>query len=458
MRNVVAAVAVGVVLLLALFVTPVVSPQQDAPIYLAAAQGYLAHGLASQYAREPLYPLFLAALERGGVPLTGALAVVQNALFLAGLWFFVRPLLGPRRSAAATWTAAALITLVPTFLVTVNGAMYTESLSCTAIFVMLGSLVRLLGAGGGGRGARRPALAAAAGWTVAAMLASAALALLKGAFLYVNVAFGIAGALAAALVRAPRARRAALAGALLGVAAAAWGGTAAWLSSRTPPLAGFDRRGWILFGRAEYAGRFDFAVQTVPYLLNALSESACWWAYGAECASYTFEAENAYGLAESARVGGDDTAVFRNGLRTLAKHPVRETLFAGFELTRFVLHHGTTGFARARARALDLVLASEATALGLKLFNLALYLVPLFVVWRVRSQRGSPAAIWRAWPGEVRLAVALAGLYSCVYLAVYGFATTAVRMVYPIAPLVVVFDALLIGAALELRRSAGPAS
>ena len=129
MQRYVAAAAVSAVLLLALLVTPTISPRQDAPFYLAAAQGYLTQGLAYQFPREPLYPLFLAALEGAGLRLDASLACVQNALFMAGLYFFLRSLLGSCRRSAEIWTMAALITLVPTFLVTVNGAMYTESVS-----------------------------------------------------------------------------------------------------------------------------------------------------------------------------------------------------------------------------------------------------------------------------------------------------------------------------------------
>ena len=156
-------------------------------------------------------------------------------------------------------------------------------------------------------------------------------------------------------------------------------------------------------------------------------------------------------------MNGDDTALFNSGIRKLLQHPGRELVFAGFELARFVLHHGTTGFADSRVRVFHRLLGSQVTALVLKLFNLALYAVPPLVAWRLRRAGSTVAEIWRVWSSEVRFGILVAALYSCVYLTVYGFATTAVRMVYPIAPLLVIFDALLIGAARAVLRPGGSA-
>ncbi len=149
MRTRVVAATAGVfaVLLLSLLITPIITPDQDASVYLAAARGYLGQGLSSQYPREPFYPLFLGALEGLGVPPARFLALVQNGLFMAGLFFFLRSLHGPRMPHAEALAASALVTLIPTFLLPMNGAMYTESLSCTLAFLMLGSLVRIFETG-----------------------------------------------------------------------------------------------------------------------------------------------------------------------------------------------------------------------------------------------------------------------------------------------------------------------
>jgi hypothetical protein len=452
MHRYVAAAAVSAVLLLALLVTPTISPRQDAPFYLAAAQGYLTNGFAYQFPREPLYPLFLAALERAGLRLDASLACVQNTLFMAGLYFFLRSMLGSSRRPAEIWTSAALVTLVPTFLVTMNGAMYTESVSCTLIFLLLGSLIRIFGTDTGGHDTRGVAILRGVAWATVAMLASVSLALIKGAFLYVNVAFGLAGAAAAVGFRATRARRTALAVSFLAVAIVSWGGTEIWLASQTPRLAGFQRGGAIFFGRTEFAARFNFRTQTVPFLVNAASESACRWLYYGECASYTFEVENGLGFSESARINGNEQALFERGFRRIAQQPVRQLVFAGFELVRFVLHHGTTGFAELRAPVLGPLVAGSLMTSLLKLFNVLLYLAVPAVVIALRRRGRRWRDVWRAWPEPTRFGTGLSLGYACLYLAVYGFATTLLRMVYPIAPLLVIFDALLIGAARAVLR------
>ena len=286
-------------------------------------------------------------------------------------------------------------------------------------------------------------------WATVAMLASVSLALIKGAFLYVNVAFGLAGAVAAVGCRATRARRTALAVSFVAVAIVSWGGTEVWLASQTPRLAGFQRGGAIFFGRTEFAARFNFRTQTVPFLVNAASESACRWLYHGECASYTFEAENGLGFSESARINGDERALFDRGFRRIAQQPVRQIVFAGFELVRFVLHHGTTGFAELRAPVLGSLVAGSLMTSFLKLFNVLLYLAVPAAVITLRRRGRRWRDVWRAWPQPTRFGTGLYIGYACLYLAVYGFATTLLRMVYPIAPFLVVFDAQL---ALTIRN------
>ncbi|MBZ5589318.1 MAG: hypothetical protein LAO05_12220 [Acidobacteriia bacterium] len=456
MQKLVAAAAVAVLLLLAVSVAPTISPNQDAPIYLAAAHGYAVSGLAHQYPREPFYPLFLATVERLGLPLESALAVVQNALFLAGLHFFLRSMTGQRRRSAEVWAAAALVTLIPTFLVTVNGAMYTESLSCTLIFLLLGSLIRIFSTLPDDRSMGGSAVVRCTAWAIVAMAASASLALTKGSFLYVNVAFGIVGAIAAASIRMRSARRLVLVAAFLGVAIGAWGVTTMWLASRNPRSAGFERGGAIFFGRTEFAARFDFRTQAIPYLVNALSESACRRIYDGECESYTFGAENGLGFRERDRTNGNERTLFAKGIDKLLHQPLRQLAFAVFELTRFVFHHGTTGFAELHAPVLGPLLSSLGMKALLKLFNVLLYLVlpAAVIVLRRRGCRCRDA--WRAWPEVVRLGTGLYVAYACLYLTVYGFATTLLRMVYPVAPFLVLFDIQVISAARCLLRSEAP--
>ncbi len=450
-----AAAATTVALGLAASVRPVISPRQDAPFYLDAAHGFLTHGLSYHFPREPAYPLFLAAIERAGLPLGASLGLVQNILFMAGLYFFLRSMWGPSRGRVATWAAAALVTLIPTFLVTVNGAMYTESLSCTLVFLMLGALIRAFTIVVEQETPTSSWVKRHAAWAIVAAASAAPLALIKGSFLYVNMAFGIAGALAAVFLKLPATRRIALAVALLGVTVSSWGSTAIWLASRTPPLASFERGGAIFFWRTEYAARFDFRTQTIPFLVNALSESACRRIWDGGCAAYTFEAENDLGFSECARTGGDEQVLYARGIRRILHQPLRQLIFAAFELVRFTFHHGTTGFAEFRNPILEAVVASPVTKTALKVFNVLLYLLPLGTIFLLHRRGHRCRDVWQAWPRPLRLGAWLCFGYALSYLAVYGFATTLLRMVYQIAPLLVVFDAQIALTAASLLRATG---
>lgn len=105
------------------------------------------------------------------------LPVAQNIFYAAVLYFFLRALLD--RSLDRVWTAnaALLITLLPTNLILVNGALYTEALMTMLVLVLvlllllLGALLRMH---------RTPFLAKQAAWGILTVAASALLGVTKG--------------------------------------------------------------------------------------------------------------------------------------------------------------------------------------------------------------------------------------------------------------------------------------
>jgi hypothetical protein len=155
--------------------------------------------------------------------------------------------------------------------------------------------------------------------------------------------------------------------------------------------------------------------------LNSFSESACRAKYGIECHRVSFEAENVIGTDALTVPGTTDAQLFRLGKQNLLNHFPIEVLFATFEWTRFIFYHSTTGFARLTLPGVKDVLHSKSFNGLLKILSVLTWFVALNgILSLIRSKKASIPAT-------------LILLFCIAYLAVYGFATTVVRMVYPIA-------------------------
>lgn len=461
--------ALAALLALSCCIRPEVTPGQDAAQYLAAMRQFRSQGLNCSYPLEPLYPAFLALLETLGLTPEKHAPLVQNALFLGGLYLFLRSLLGRTQRRTQTLQLALAIAAIPTFLVVMNGALYAESLTATLVLVLLSSFVRLMALCAG----NAKLLPAAAGWQLAGFGAALLLGLLKGSFVFIHYAFCVLG-LAWLWLRPRRTETAHAAEAGASRRRAAWAlgglwfmlvalgsacGPPAWLGiqglGKTGKLASqYERAGTILYGRTEYARHFDFRTQSVPYLLNALSESACRRLYGDAAARYNFLTENEIGYQKRLREGVPDEQLFQAGLGNLREQPVRQSVFALFELSRFILHHGTTGFAVLELPLLGAAIHSTPASVLLKLFNAALWAaVPLYLLRR-RSGGAARRAAWLNMPAEARWGTTCYLLYAAAYFAVYGFGTTVVRMAYPIAPLLIILNWTLLVVAARARARA----
>lgn len=437
-------------LALSCFIRPDVTPGQDAAQYLDAMRRFQARGLGLPYPQEPLFPLFLVLLEKLGLPVERFAPLVQNALFLSGLYLFLRSLFGRLLSSIRTLQLALAIAAIPTFFIVMNGSLYTESLTATLVLVLISSFVRLI------RNLVLPQAnprLVAAGWLLAALAAALLLSLVKGSFAYIHLLFCIlgmawlllSGGFRAALV--PPQRRAALLAGCAWFALVAIGGGAGgpmWLRLQQYRAAAesqlYERGGAILYGRTEYARRFSFAADSVPYLLNALSESACRRIYGEKAMAYNFLTENEIGYQKRIREGVPDAELFQQGLRNIRDNPCRQSVFAFYELARFLLHHGSAGFASLDVPLLGGAIRSLPVSLLLKLFNVLLLAALPYYVIRHRAKGSAFRRAWSSLPVETRAGTACYVLYAVAYLAVYGFATTVVRMVYPIAPFLIVLN------------------
>lgn len=497
--------ALAALVLLACCIKPDVTPGQDGAQYLAAMRQFERFGLQGQYRLEPLYPLFLAMLHASGLAVERFAPLIQNILFVSALYLFLRSLQGRLLSPLRTLQLALAITALPTFFILMNGALYTESLAATLILLLLSSFVgvirhtsiqhpesRVQNPNSKSQNPKsrfqipkskienlesKILLLLLAGFG-----ASFALGLLRGACIFIHYLFGLLGiawllfsywrgreifdfgfsisdckyrhAASANLKSKIENRKLRLAACLwfVLVAAGSKAGSALWLLCQqgSGPEAGtlYERAGTILYGRTEYAKRFNFRTQSVPYLLNALSESACRRAYGEDAAQYTFMAENEIGYQKRLSEGVPDAELLRAGLKNLFMQPLRQSFFACFELSRFILHHGTAGFAVLDLKldfgfwSLDVgwLVHSWPVLAALKFLNLALLAaLPCYAFgyWK----RNSPLRrAWKELPAETRAGTACYMLYVLAYLAVYGYGTTVVRMAYPIAPFLIILD------------------
>lgn len=193
----------------------------------------------------------------------------------------------------------------------------------------------------------------------------------------------------------------------------------------------FSRGGAVLYGRAEFARRFDFRDQSLLYFVNGLSESACFRLFKKDCEQVSFLAENTIGN-DLAAAGASDEMLMLEGKRLLLQNPIRQAAFVLFEWSKLLLHHGTAGFARLEAPLAGPILHSLPITLLLKVANIALLLLFAWALCCLPAR-------WQAGTAA-QLPFFLGALYLGAYLLVYGFATTVIRMAYPVAPLLLVFS------------------
>ncbi len=391
----------------------------DAILYVRGAECFFREGLHCQYGREPFYPLFLAPLLWLPIALEHSIPLLQNLVFL-GASFYAFSSVFPSASRAQNFWRALGLAFVPTFLISLNGAGYVESISASLILMLVGSFSRILRAG---QGRSQVIISGLIGFFCVFFLSLA-----KGSFPLVHLGFAFFLFLGA-LFR-PRSRLA------LGLLAALtlagyFSSGLAWRQYQGKEKV-FERGGAVLFGRTEYARLFQFSADTGVYLVNGLSESFCRKIYRERCAIAYFGAENDYGNSLLAK-GISDEELMRRGRENIFSDPLRQFLFVPMEWSKFVFHHTTTGFAWLEMPVLGVVAHSVYFVLLLKIGNLLLY---FFVIRRLLK-------LWRerenGWAGESSPALFLSLAYLVAYLGVYGFATTVIRMVYPVAPLLFLF-------------------
>ncbi len=402
----------------------------DARLYKDAGICYLQRGLACDYSREPFYPLFLSLLIKTGLNLDVLLPVVQNLIFLIAVFLFVREVLNKGVTNERALKIALLTAIFPTFLIPMNGSVFTESISASLIlieFALIAKVAREFSVG-----QSRPVWSYLGFYFVIAFI-NGALALLKGSFVYIQLLFTLGVVFAySILFFSKHVRYFALPYFLAFVVAFAFSGVFAqkiWFSLNPQLNGSFYRGGVILYGRTEYAKQFDWKNDFVPYVVNGLSEQGCEILLRTQCKHYTWQAEAHLGdvLLETAT----DDQKFALGKENLISHPFVQLAFVPMEWTRFILHHGTTGFSRLELPLIENLIHSTAFNLLLKLFNLLLY---VYLFWAFATKRIS-----------FTQNIGLLGIYIISYLTVYGFASTVIRMVYPIAPFIIIlfFDSII---------------
>ena len=443
------------VLFISCFIHPDTNSGQDAALYLDTMHGFMEHGLALPYPREPLFPLFLVLIKTLGLTPEKHLPFIQNAMYIAALWFFLRSLLYEILSRAEALLMAVGITAIPTFMILVNGSFYTESLTTVLILLMLGTFMRMwrvLAETGGVAKIR------ALGWLSAAFVLSFMTGLLKGSFAFIHYFFAalcvvwivwkfrkrhVRGQMDSAETR-PRRLTLLLIFLWLGlVASGSKIGTELWLSLQRKNGAVvevYERGGVAFYGRTEYVKHFNFSTQSAPYLANALSEKFGQRIYGAEARKCSFQEENDVGYRKRMQSGLSDGALFKLGIQNVFAAPIRQCFFCLFELSRFFFHHGTTGFAVLEFPIAGRLCHSLFMALALRFFNLALYAMIPLCLFNAKMRGRTLHGLWLSLPESVRMGTTLYVLYAIAYLAAYGFATTVVRMAYPVAPFLIILD------------------
>jgi len=397
------------------------SPGHDAIPYLQGAQCFLAKGLDCGYEKEPLFPVFLAFLMLFKIEIAKLVPLAQNLLFLLSTYLALTQVMrGPQ--ARRRFRTALAISFVPTFLVTMNGAIYTESLSASLTLLQLALLFRILD--------RPVSSKLQLGAVILGLgLLSGALTLIKGTYFFIEILFGVLLLATLSLMKLRKTRTLRTLPLLAASAAIAFApplAKALWnLAGASSAEAGsFGRGGIILYGRTEYAKHFSFKRDSLPFLANALSEKLCLRLYDKRCNDFGFRVENSIGYEMLRDAKHSDTELFELGKRNILEQPILQATFAFFEWARFIFHHGTTGFAQLEAPLIGPVIHSTPFNLLLKLANLLIY-VGLFLIPFKKGMRSS-------------LALQTIALFCVAYILPYGFATTVVRMIYPVAPLLLI--------------------
>jgi len=406
--------------------------KHDAFLYVSGAQCFSDSGLACTYGREPAYPLMLTPFISMGINLSVWVPFVQNFIFLLSTFAFISTCTrGGALPIHIAWRMAIGVAFVPTFLITMNSAIYTESVSASLILILLSLLIvyvrKFVLPEGSGKHANSTALLILILFCIAVI--SATLSLIKGSFYYSQILFAVLFLLVVWLNNrscfSPLSRQGGLliccTAAIMLPAALA---TNIWLSNHAAFGAGqkFDRAGYILYGRTETAKKFDFAEDTLPFVAQALSDTACRRIYGSLCNDYGYTAENA--LGRKGLRDHSDVELFDLGLGAILERPVLQVGFSFFEWLRFVLHHGTTGFAKLNLPFVDSVVHSKPFNLVLKLMNLLLYAM---LIYRLR---------WVDFRSNLTITIVV--LYLVSYIAPYGLVSTVVRMIFPVAPLLLI--------------------
>ncbi len=412
-------------LILVLNVRANISPGHDATTYIDRAQC-----LANQNTKcdplEPTYPFFLMVMMHQGLKLDRGVPFVQNVLFLISIFLFLSTALRSQNVEPSNHKFAAMVVaLVPTFLITMNGALYTESLSASFILLQLALVLWIV------KG-KISSLGRLIGCLITLMILAGSLTLLKGSFFYIEILFSIFVTIFVLLSNrsfSPRIRNATL-GAMVAIFLGAFLTQKVWNSIQSVKKEGpgFSRGGAVLYGRTEYAKHFDFMTDSAPYFINSLSESACAKIYGEECQKYTYQAENYFGF-EGSSIPEDEK--FQRGKLNIIHQPFLQFGFVFYELSRFILHHGTTGFAKLDIRYLAEIVHSVFFNFLLKVFNVFIYGATFIFIKRTFFMRN-----FSNGPLD-RITVIVCALFVIAYLGVYGFATVVVRMAYPIAPILV---------------------
>ncbi len=403
--------------------------EHDAYLYELAGRCFHEHGLGCAHDREPFFPIVLSLLLHSGLELSQALPVFQNVFFLFSVFVLLSVAL-PAWHWSRRLGSALAVALVPTFLIPMNGAAYTESVSASLVCLFVACSVAFVS------GRRVTAFL----FTGGLVLAAFALNLTKGSFSFVHCLVAIFFVLGAFLWREKKLRFLALA-VIVGFSSLATTPLRAWIFGQNGM---YSRGGAVLFGRTEYAERFDFSRNSWPYFLNGLSEGACARIYGALCKEYAFGAENYLGNSRFAE-GVSDEQLFRDGIKNILEHPLRQLIFIPFEWTKLILHHGTTGFARLEAGLVGAIVHSFPLTLALKILNLLLYVVFFYAL--VRNLR-----LWLKKPDLASLPTYAIFIYLGSYLGVYGFVTTVIRMAYPVAPLFLLFVIITFSASAMTNR------
>ncbi len=396
--------------------------------------------------------MFLELLMNYNQELVSAIPIVQNVFFLLALLFYVVTCFDSGRlNRHIVVRISLLVALIPTFLITLNGAIYTESISASFTLIQLGLVVRFIrstvfdyktgGIEGNQNWATLLAISVIAGATF----------LIKGSYYYVQICFGV-GVLSAILIwQSTRLHRVRLLPSisiticLIGSPLIYFYG---WSLLQQPNSVNgiFGRGGAHFYGRTEYARKFNFRTDSYLFFADALSESGCKTLFGKQCDSFGWQQEyygsnfggwNLYRLDDYytrvTKPNLTDNEYLWLGKRNLFQQPFLQFGFMFFAWSRFILHHTTTGFASITLPIVHAIATSFWFSLVLKVANLAIY-AGLF--WLLR---------WRDIQSKPELLIPI--LFFFAYLLPYGFAATVVRMVYPVAPLLV-----LILADLALQR------